>query len=141
MTDSSAVFTDTFLVDDQFIDGNGHVNNVAYVQWMQDVAVAHFFSRVDRCETEKLGCTWFARSHNVEYLTPAFAGDEVRVSTWIVNWRRVRSIRKYRFERVGDGQVLAIGETDWVFVDVTTSRPRTIPDEIRSRFQLVPEDS
>ena len=24
------------------IDGNGHVNNVAYVQWMQDVAILHF---------------------------------------------------------------------------------------------------
>ena len=140
MTDSLAVFTDTFLVDDQYIDGNGHVNNVAYVQWMQDVAIAHFASRVDADVTAKLGCTWFARSHSVEYLTPAFAGEALRVSTWIVNWRRVRSTRKYRFERPADGHLVAIGETDWVFVDVESGRPRSIPDEIRNQFELVSEE-
>ncbi|MDL1918316.1 hypothetical protein FBQ83_03205, partial [Chloroflexi bacterium CFX5] len=26
------------------IDENGHVNNVVYVQWMQDIAVEHYAS-------------------------------------------------------------------------------------------------
>ena len=29
------------VVPDTAIDANGHVNNVQYVQWMQDAAIAH----------------------------------------------------------------------------------------------------
>src|SRR5438034_4457466 len=59
----------------EVVDGNGHVNNVAYVQWMQDAAISH--SRASGCTraTEAIGATWVARTHHVEYLRPAFAGD------------------------------------------------------------------
>jgi len=35
MTD--LIFASSFTVPESVIDENGHVNNVAYVQWMQDV--------------------------------------------------------------------------------------------------------
>jgi acyl-CoA thioester hydrolase len=54
----------------------------------------------------------------------------VTVLTWVVNFRRVRSLRRYRFLRASDGVLLARGETDWVFVDAASGRPRKIPDEI-----------
>ena len=44
--------------------------------------------------------------------------------------RRVRSLRKYAFLRQPDGQLIARGETDWVFVDVANGRPKPIPDEV-----------
>jgi acyl-CoA thioester hydrolase len=62
------------------------------------------------------------------------AGDRVRVVTWVENVRRAFSLRKYRFERAADGQVLAEGETDWVFVETATGRPRSVPDTIKAMF-------
>ena len=121
------------------VDENGHVNNVAYVRWMQDAAVAHSDAAGCTRETQAAGATWVARSHYVEYLRPAFAGDRLAVLTWVVNWRRVRSLRKFRFRRESDGVVLAVGQTDWVFVDATTGRPRTIARPVREAFVLVPE--
>jgi acyl-CoA thioester hydrolase len=128
-------------VPPEVVDGNRHVNNVAYVQWMQDAAVRH--SAVAGCTamTQALGATWVVRTHRIEYLSPAFAGDAVTILTWIANFRKVRSLRRYKCIRAADGTVLAQGETDWVFVDATTGRPRAIPDEIKNALGIAAVDS
>jgi len=56
------------------------------------------------------------------------------VETWVANFRKVRSLRRYKFIRAADQTVLAEAETDWVFVDAATGRPRAIPGEIRKVF-------
>ncbi len=118
------------------IDGNGHVNNVAYVQWMQDAAIRHFDALGGTPLMQVAKATWVVRSHRVEYLAPAFAGEEIEVRTWIANARRVRSLRKYEFVRPADEKLLVRGESDWVFIDVGTGRPTAIPENIASLFQL-----
>lgn len=135
-----AVYHDEFTVPETAIDGNGHVNNVSYVQWMQDVAVQHFEASGCVSAMHDIGGTWVARSHRIEYLRPAFAGDRIQASTWIVNFSRVRSLRRYRFSRPSDGVLLAKGETDWVFVNAESGRPCSIPEEIKSAFTLVPDE-
>ena len=137
----SSTYAKTITVPASAIDENGHVNNVIYVQWMQDIAVEHYTAIGGIAPTQHLGATWVARSHLVEYLVPAFAGDEIEIRTWIENLRKVRSLRKYQFVRKADGKLLVQGETDWVFVDAGTGRPRAIPDEIKSRFTLVPPEA
>ena len=81
-----------------------------------------------------LGCTWVVRSHKVEYLSPAYAGDCIEAATWVVNLHRVRSLRRYRFVRISDARLLARGETEWVFVNATNGRPQTIPESVSSCF-------
>jgi acyl-CoA thioester hydrolase len=126
-------------VPDTAVDANRHVNNVAYVQWMQEAAMGHSEAAGCTRMTRASGATWVARTHHIEYLRPAFAGDMLRVETWVADLRRVRSLRRYRFIRVADGTVLAQGQTDWVFVDALTGRPRAIPTEIREVFQVAPD--
>ena len=127
----------TVVVREDAVDENGHVNNVQYVQWMQDAAVAHSESAGCTRLTRDEGATWVARSHHIEYLRPAFPGERVTVLTWVSNWRKVRSLRRYRFVRESDGAVLARGETDWVFVDAAGGRPRNIPAAVAHAFVLV----
>jgi acyl-CoA thioester hydrolase len=88
-----------------------------------------------------LGATWVIRSHKVEYLRPAFQGDHLVVLTWVSNFRKVRSLRKYRFFRVSDKAILANGETDWVLVDAESGRPMAIPDHLAAVFEMVPNDA
>ena len=126
-------------VSPSVVDQNRHVNNVAYVQWMQDVAIEHSTAVGCTRLTEEIGATWFARMHRIEYLTPAFAGDVIEAQTWVADFRKVRTLRRYRFVRPSDGKVLAEGETDWVLVDVKTGRPRSIPAELAHLFTLVPD--
>jgi acyl-CoA thioester hydrolase len=138
--DTSSTYRHVFTVPERATDGNGHVNNVVYVQWMQDVAILHFEALGGESVMKVLGATWFARSHRVEYLKPAFAGEEVTALTWIEDVQRVRSVRRYQFLRERDQALLAEGETHWVFVDAASGRPRKIPEAITRLLPVVGED-
>jgi len=106
---------------------------------MQEAAIRHATATGCTRATEAIGATWVARMHRIEYLSPAFAGDVITGLTWVADFRKVRSLRRYKFVRVADQKLLAQGETDWVFVEFDTGRPRAIPREIASLFQLVPD--
>jgi acyl-CoA thioester hydrolase len=123
-----------FDVLPEAIDENDHVNNVEYVRWMQEAAVRHFESVGGNPLMQAAGATWVVRSHHVEYLRPALRGERIRVRTWVEDFRRVMSKRKYEFLRATDGAALARGETEWVFVDAATGRPKSIPAEIQALF-------
>ena len=123
------------MIPSSVIDQNGHVNNVAFLQWMQDVAIEHY-TALGGVEAEKPFGTWYVREHRVEYLQPAFEGESIEIRTWVENVRRVRSLRRYEFVRASDGKALVRGETDWVFVDPASGKPASIPDEVRSVFEL-----
>lgn len=129
----SSVYSKSMRIPPSAIDGNGHVNNVVYVQWMQDIAVEHYAS-IGGVEAQGPDATWVVREHKVEYLLPAFEGEEIEVRTWVEDVRRVRSLRKYECVRRSDGRVLVKGETDWVFVDVKTGRPQAVPQKVIETF-------
>ena len=137
---SNAIYRYEFNVPESAVDQNGHVNNVVYVQWMQDVAILHSKATGGTRAMHTARGTWVVRSHTIEYLSPAFAGAEVVALTWVVNFRRVRSIRRYKFFRKSDNTLLARGETEWVFVNTESGRPRMIPDEVMQLFPLVGKD-
>jgi acyl-CoA thioester hydrolase len=132
-------YSKTITIPASVIDENGHVNNVAYVQWMQEIATEHY-ATLDGPDAQKSLGKWFVREHRVEYFLPAFAGEEIEVRTWVENIRHVRSLRKYEFIRKQDGKILVKGETDWVFVDAKTGKPIAIPEKVRAIFQPAKAD-
>ena len=136
----SAIYEFKIEVTDKDVDLNGHVNNVVYIQWMQDAAIAH--ARASGCTkaSKTVGATWVVRTHHIEYLSPLFAGDKVTMLTWPANFQRVRSLRRYKFVRASDGAVIARAETDWVFVNAKTGRPQSIPEEVRKTLPIVTEE-
>ena len=131
------IFQFDIPVTAEVVDRNGHVNNVAYIQWLQDAAVRH--ARASGCmdTTTAVGAIWVVRTHHIEYLAPAFAGDTLTMLTWVVNFQKVRSLRKYKLIRTADETVVARAETDWVFVNAKTGRPQTIPDEVKNTLPIV----
>jgi acyl-CoA thioester hydrolase len=135
------VFRLQFRVSAEVVDANRHANNVAYVQWMQDAAIAHAEACGGARLAEELGGSWFVRTHRIDYLKPAFLDDEITVLTWVADWRKVRSRRRYRFTRSSEKTVLAEGETEWVFVDAATGRPKAIPERVVAAFGVVREAS
>lgn len=136
----AAVFRQSMTVPPEAVDINGHVNNVVYLQWMQDAAVRHARAVGSVDATRAAGGTWVVRSHHVDYLRPAYAGERIEVLTWVADLQRRRSRRRYKFLRAEDGRTLVVGETLWVFVDALSARPRDIPDAVRACFEVVPED-
>lgn len=120
------------------IDANGHVNNVEYLRWMQDIAVAHSAAGGwDTARYEAEGGTWVARSHYIEYLGAAFEGDVLSLYTWVDEPGSSSWLRHYAVQRGrGPGDpVIARAETLWVYVDTRSGRARRIPEALRAVFQ------
>jgi acyl-CoA thioester hydrolase len=135
------IFSTRFAVPAAARDLQGHVSNLAYVGWMQDVAIAH--------STEvgwsmrrylELGAGWVVRSHFIEYLRPAFADEQIGAHTWVPRFDQRSTPRRYLFVRDGDLVVLAQAETIWVFVDLASGRRRPIPAELLAAFDPMPEE-
>jgi len=135
-SEADGIFRHRFAVPREAIDKNGHVNNVVYIQWMQDVAIRHSNAVGGTAALRAVACTWVVRSHKVEYLSPAYAEDCIEAATWVVSFHRVKSLRQYRFVRTSDARLLASGETKWVSVTAKDGRPCPIPESVRSCFPL-----
>jgi acyl-CoA thioester hydrolase len=136
------IYSKRFAVPAAAIDRQGHVNNLAYVAWMQDVAIEHSAAvgwPMDRYLT--LGAGWVVRSHFVEYLRPAFAGEQLAVHTWLPEFTQRSTPRRYLFVREDNRQLLAQAETRWVFVDLATGRRRALPEELIAAFEIVPDEA
>lgn len=124
-------------VQDAEIDELGHVNNLRYIEWILAAAVDH--SRAVGWPAERyreLGNAWVVRSHAIEYLRPAFAGDEIVVRTWVSEMGKVSSRRKYAIVRA-DGQLLARAETLWVFVSRRGHGLDRVPAQLQAAFPVV----
>jgi acyl-CoA thioester hydrolase len=138
----SRIHSRRFAVPADAIDVNGHVSNLAYVAWMQEIAIEH--STVAGWPVERyraIGAAWVVRSHFVEYLRPAFAGDLVSAHTWVPRFDHRAAPRRYLFVRDDGRQVLAQAETRWVFIDLATGRRRPLPEDLVSAFEVVPEEA
>lgn len=128
-------------VRDDEIDAQGHVNNLRYLQWAVDAAVAH--SALQGWDSKRYqagGGSWVVRSHEIHYHAPCFAGQQVVVATWVAGFRRLRSLRKYRILRADDRQRLAEAQTWWAYVAIPSMAPRRVPDELRDAFEIVDGD-
>lgn len=123
-------FSHSFIVSADVIDELGHVNNVSYLQWIQDVAVAHWGEAATDEQKEKF--IWFAIRHEIDYKKPAFENELVTVTTWVGEWTAVTCERFTEIFRGDD--LLAKGRTVWCMIDRETSRPVRIDNHLRSRF-------
>jgi acyl-CoA thioester hydrolase len=136
------VYTKRFDVPAEAIDLQGHVSNLAYVGWMQDVAIEHSAAAGwPMARYLELGAGWVVRSHYIEYLRPAFSREPIGAHTWVPRFDQRTTPRRYLFVRESDRQVLARAETQWVFVDLTTGRRRPLPKDLLDAFEPVADDA
>jgi acyl-CoA thioester hydrolase len=130
---------DTFRLDvavaDEDIDVLGHVSNIVFVRWIQDVAIAHSSSVGLGVEAyHRLGAVFVVVRHEIDYVRPALRGDVVEARTWISSVSAAKCQRSTQLVRKSDAQVLARGLTTWGFIELATGRPRRIPEEVRAAF-------
>ena len=117
-------FTLSIRVQEGDIDRQGHVNNVAFLRYVQEAAVEHWAS-VAPAELQK-AYTWVVRRHEIEYFRPGLPNDELVVKTWVgepsgATWERFTEIH-----RRGEDRPLITARTVWVLLDVATGRPRRV---------------
>ncbi|PQJ23130.1 thioesterase family protein [Tenacibaculum sp. SG-28] len=128
-------FQKTHVVQAKEIDQYHHVNNVVYVQWIQDVADLHWQELIVNIVDPKY--VWFVVRHEIDYKGQAKLGDSVTIKTWVGKTEGVTSIRHVEISR-GE-TVLVSSQTTYCFIDGTTQKPKRITNEIRNL--LLPKQS
>ena len=151
------VYLAHFRVRYHQLDPLGHVNNAAYLNFLEQAAIDHAAAAgYDVERLREIGGLFIARRHEIEYLRPATAGDRLRVVTWGVQLHGARAVRAYEVHRLPEqalgaappadalvapadlpalsGDLIVQARTDWAFVDIVTGRPRRIPPDLAAAF-------
>jgi acyl-CoA thioester hydrolase len=121
-------FEHSITVSAEDIDELGHVNNVVYVRYIQEVAAAHW----DAIASPELKAKflWVVLRHEIDYRTPAFRQDEIIGTTWVGESHGAKFERFVKLVRASDQKVLAESKTIWCMLDAKTMRPARITDDI-----------
>ena len=114
------------IVSEKDIDHLNHVNNVVYLQWVQDIATKHWNQLKEGHVTSN--DVWVVIRHELDYSSQATLNDVIKIKTWIGETTGVKSIRHVAFYK-GE-RLLVKAKTFWCLVDAKTLRPRRITGEI-----------
>jgi len=113
----------------------GHASNIAFVRWIQDVALAHSAEvGLDFDAYQRLGAVFVVVRHEIDYVRPALRAEALEARTWISSVMAAKCIRSTEIVRASDGALLARSQTTWGFIEMGTGRPRRIPVEVRTAF-------
>ncbi len=127
-----APFEQQIVVTEAHLDELQHVNNVQYLQWVQDIAGAHWQSLIAG-KKETFGL-WVVRSHHIEYKRQAKLGDRLQVVTHVAITKGFLSERRVHFYLAETDALVAQCSTQWCYLDPTTQKLRRIPEEIHALF-------
>ncbi|KAF9657826.1 MULTISPECIES: acyl-CoA thioesterase [Tenacibaculum] len=120
------LFEQKHIVTSEEIDEYNHVNNVVYVQWMQNISDAHWKELSKN--VENIDYVWFVIRHEVDYKNQAVLGDEVTLRTWVGKTEGIRSIRHFEMYR---GETLLVkSQTTFCLLDANTKKPKRITKEV-----------
>ena len=116
----------------EHIDELGHVNNAVWVQWIQEIAVAHWRSIAPPEHDDAY--FWVVTRHEIDYLRAAFDGDRVIGKTWVGDAPKGARFDRHVEFTGKDGKVCVRAKTSWAIIDRTSGRPIRVPPEVIAPF-------
>ena len=130
------VFEFELTAHPEHIDILGHVNNAVWVQWMEQVAVAHWESVAD--PVHKDAYFWVVVRHEIDYLRAAVEGDRILARTWVGDAPRGAKFDRHMEFVAQDGKICVRARSWWAIIDKAAGRPIRVPPEVVAPF-LAPE--
>lgn len=125
-------FSEVHKVVPEDLDEREHVNNIRYVQWIQDISKKHWNLAVHRELRESM--VWVVRSHHITYYRAAVLGDRIRISTHVEGFKGPLSYRTVEMAHALTGELLVHARTQWCLLDATSLRPKRTPEAIIALF-------
>ena len=121
-----SVFKTNYTVVTSNIDELNHVNNVVYLQWIQDIANLHWNELKEGVDTAAY--VWVVIRHEIDYLNQALLGDTLLAKTWVGKTAGLKSIRHVEFYR--NNKLLVKAQTTFCLLHAKSFKPTRITDEI-----------
>lgn len=128
-------FEKTLVVQPNDLDDLKHVNNVRYVQWIQDISKEHWKYLTTKDIQERF--IWVVLNHNITYKSAAGLGDHILLKTYIENSKGAISTRVVEMYNKTTNVLLVHSKTTWCLLNPETHKPIRISEEIRSIFKDV----
>lgn len=126
-------FTQTFTAEPQHIDELGHVNNSVWVQWVQEMATAHWSALADPAHQEQY--FWVVIRHEIDYRANIASGQSAIGTTYIPgDPKGAKSIRMVEFTDA-DGKPLVTAQTTWAMLDRAAGRLARVRPEVLAPFR------
>jgi acyl-CoA thioester hydrolase len=126
------VFEKPITVHPSDIDENGHVNNINYLKWVQDIAIAHWTSvATDAMKTDLL---WVVSRHEIDYLKSAYLHSKLIAKTWVTEPEGAKSFRFVDIYDTETNTIIAKIKTTWYLLDSKTKRPKRIEGDVTNVF-------
>lgn len=127
-------FEREFTARPEHIDALGHVNNAVWVQWVQDIATAHWDAMAEPAHAA--ACLWVVTRHEIDYRGNVSQGEAVAGETWIEGEPRgATSVRRVDF-RDAAGKVIVSAATTWAMLDRESGRLARVRPEVVAPFRL-----
>jgi acyl-CoA thioester hydrolase len=131
---SRPTFEMTFTAAPEHIDELGHVNNAVWVQWIQQVAVAHWESVAGA--NHKHAYYWVVVRHEIDYVRAAFEGERITARTWVGEAPKGARFDRHVEFTGADGKLCVRSRTDWAIIDKASGRPIRVPPEVVAPFMV-----
>ncbi|TKD65876.1 thioesterase family protein [Flavobacterium sp. ASW18X] len=122
----------TITVKETDLDDLDHVNNIRYIEWIQDISKEHWQKTVPTEELELY--IWVVRHHDITYHASALLQDTLELTTHIKSWRGPLSIRQVEIKNKVTGKTLITAETEWCLLQPENARPKRVPEHIANMF-------
>lgn len=123
---TSKKYSYTYIVKAQDIDELNHVNNVVYLQWVQEAAIRHWTKLTENQKFEDF--VWVVSRHEIDYIRPSFLHDELTIITWVGETEGSVSVR--HVEVFKNDKIITKTRTTWRLLDSKTFKPVAIPKEM-----------
>ena len=125
-------FEKTIVVGEKDLDDLQHVNNIRYIDWIQEISKEHWEKKVSKAIRDEV--VWVVRSHHVEYKNEARLGDVIHIKTYIAETRGAISVRAVEMYLADSKKELIRSKTEWCLLNAKSFKPMRISEEIRSFF-------
>jgi acyl-CoA thioester hydrolase len=133
----SKIFTRSFRVRWGELDASGTVspaNTLRYLMetaWDWGVALGW-----DESYSQNPHVFWVIREAEMRFFRPLRHYDEIDLTIWMVNWQRVRGTRCFEVTRKDNGEVVAQGTQQVVYMDAKSGRPMTLAEDVVDTFRI-----
>jgi acyl-CoA thioester hydrolase len=125
-------FSKIFTASPSDIDELGHVNNAVWVQWIQEMATAHWQAVADPAHIAAY--IWVVTRHEIDYRGNIGPGESVTARTWIESLPKGAQFDR-RVDFVSQaGKVIVRANTSWAMIDRVSGRLARVRPEIAAPF-------
>ena len=122
-----------FTARAEHIDELGHVNNAVWVDWIQQIAIAHW-SSVASAE-HQAQYFWVVTRHEIDYRGNIGLGESVEATTFIpAAPTGARFDRRVDFRNAA-GKVIVSSNTTWAMLERASGRLMRVRDEVTAPFR------